>query len=434
MLARDHQRVAPGRRGDVHERHGVLIRVDGLRRQFAGDDLAEEAVGVRRDGGSLLREFVVRRSSFVVARMRRATSTASSGVLTSPVNTPASTSASRRPSSGPGSIPSCRASSSPAIGERGGPSRCQATAAGSTSRASSRCASIISGLAVGPRAAGAEPVGDREQRDVGGHRRGQPQVVVEPAPRQRPLVAHEPEVQVVQRERLQVARQRPAGLQPRARRAHDRRALAVVADEGDEPALVLLAGRGLARCRAGSAPKRSASPAVELVGERLGEQRSDLVGRRRPRSARGRARPRAGWRGPRACGRGRRGGGWGSAPRPAGRSSSGRTAAVAPSSSSSAQPAQRVGAGDQQPQLGELALAGRLAGAARRGPGELRRPGSSSKPSSAPSRAARSIRSGSAAKLRSETARSNPRLEVARPAVGIDRLGAPGRRAGPRSR
>ena len=42
------------------------------------------------------------------------------------------------------------ASSSPEIGDRGGPSRCHATASGSTSRASSRCASIISGVAVGP--------------------------------------------------------------------------------------------------------------------------------------------------------------------------------------------------------------------------------------------------------------------------------------------
>ena len=55
------------------------------------------------------------------------------------------------------------------------------------------------------------------------------------------------------------------------------RALAVVADEGDEAALVLLAGRRLARVvQDGREAQRLA--AGELVGERLGEQRADVGG------------------------------------------------------------------------------------------------------------------------------------------------------------
>ena len=44
VVARDHERVAPCPRVDVHEGDGVLVLLDDLRRQLARDDLAEQAV------------------------------------------------------------------------------------------------------------------------------------------------------------------------------------------------------------------------------------------------------------------------------------------------------------------------------------------------------------------------------------------------------
>ena len=206
---------------------------------------------------------------------------------------------------------------------RGAPRSSPALAVGPVPRAASRSATVSSG-------------------DVGGDRLGQLQVVVEAPARERALVGHEPEVQVMEGERLEVAGERPARLQPRARPADERRALAVVADEGDEAALVLLAGRGLAGVVEDRAEAQRVA-AGELVGERLGEQGARRRRRRRRRSARGRASTSSRlastssvcpwtsrwWLG--FC----------STPRSA--SSSGSTAAVAPSSSSSSSP--RSGSG-----------------------------------------------------------------------------------------
>ena len=211
-------------------------------------------------------------------------------------------------------------------------------------------------------------------------------------------------------------------------------ALAVVADERDEPALVLRAGHRLADVVKERAEAQRVAPR-ELVGERLGEQRADVVGGRRPRSGRGRTRPRAGWRAPRACGRGRRGGGSGSGRRRAARSSSGSTAGGRAELVQQREPAQRVGAGEQQPQLGELALARGLAGAAGGLASERARSRRRAR-SRARRRAAR--RAGSAAgrrrSERSETGAQQARASrSATPPVGS--IGSPaGRRAQRRSR
>src|SRR3954469_19479388 len=46
MPARHHEHMAPRRRADVHERHGALVLPDDRARQLAGEDLAEDAVGI----------------------------------------------------------------------------------------------------------------------------------------------------------------------------------------------------------------------------------------------------------------------------------------------------------------------------------------------------------------------------------------------------
>ena len=205
VVARDHQRVTRGRRVDVHEGDRVLVGVDDL-------------------GRAPRRRRSRRRCSRHRARSLFARSIACSAVDTSPVKTAASTSPSSRPSSGPGSIPSSAASSSPAIGD---PRRAVAVPGERRGQHLARQLEVrLDHLRGRGRAgaAGREPVGDREQGDVGGDRLGQLQVVVEAPPRERPLAGHEPEVQVVQRQRLEVARERPARLQPRASLANDQRA------------------------------------------------------------------------------------------------------------------------------------------------------------------------------------------------------------------
>jgi len=46
VAARYDQRVTTRRRFDVHERHGALVLVDDLPGKLAGDDLAEQAIGI----------------------------------------------------------------------------------------------------------------------------------------------------------------------------------------------------------------------------------------------------------------------------------------------------------------------------------------------------------------------------------------------------
>ena len=81
--------------------------------------------------------------------------------------------ASSSPSSGPGSIPSAAASSSPAIGARGGPSRCQASAAGQHLAGELEVRLDHLRRRGRPGAPRGEAVGDGEQGDVGGDRRGE---------------------------------------------------------------------------------------------------------------------------------------------------------------------------------------------------------------------------------------------------------------------
>ena len=181
------------------------------------------------------------------------------------------------------------------------------------------------------------------------------------------------------------------------------------------------------------APKRSASPRVSssASGSASSARTSAAT---RPRTGRDRPRPRAASRAPRACARGRRGGGWGSARRRA----APRAPAAPPRCAElveQLEAAQRVGAGDQQAQLRELALArpARAAGAAsraqaRRSPGSISKPSAAREPGGA-QHPQRVVREGA---FRRRPAAAAPRGR--RPPVGIDRLASRGRRAGRRSR
>ena len=205
----------------------------------------------------------------------------------------------------------------------------------------------------------------------------------------------------------------------------------VVADEGDVAA-PLPPGRRACRCRAGrrrsAAPCRGSSrrPAARRAGP--GRPR-----RARRRSGRGPPRPRAScsstasvwpwtsrwWLGPCSTSRSA--------------ASSGSTTGGEAELVEQGEAAQRVGAADQPAQLDQLPLAGglgRACDAAERASSTV--PGSSSKPSSAASRAARSRRSGSAAKLPGADHAQNTALEVGEAAVRVDRLAA-GERHGDRA-
>ena len=299
---------------------------------------------------------------------------------------------------------------------RGGPRRCHSRAAGSTSRTSSRCAAIISGAATAP-----DPRADMRSAAVRMVTSGatSPQRARYSNRRRRAtraLMDHEPEVKVVAREPLDVAAERPARVQTPQRLGDEVGADGVVADER-HVAGVLAPGRRLADVVHQRA-QAQALAAREAVAERLG--RADRAPR--PRSRRRSVEVRLDLEqlgaGPRSCGRGRRGDGSGSA-----RRREARRARAAPRRSRQARPAARTPGSDR---------GRRPAGAARRAGARPRArpparasarasstvPASISKPSDAARRAARSSRSGSSANARSETARSDPPLEVAEAAGG----------------
>ena len=279
------------------------------------------------------------------------------------------------------------------------------------------------------RAARREPVGDRQQGHVDADRLRRPQVLVDPARRQRRLVDQEAEAQVVQGQVLEVAGEGAARAQPGAERADDLGAVAVVAEEGDV-AVPLGPRRRLADVVQERAEAQRGG-AAHLVGERLGEQRPAPPARSPPKRSSSASTSSVcsstaivwpwtsrWWLGP--C----------STPRRA--SSSGSTTAVRPSSSSSAQPAQRIGAADQLAQLDQLPLAGRLAGA--RGFGASEGDGGGIdlqlQAGGEPGRPQETQRIGGEAALAHDP--QDAAVEVGEAAVGIDRLAA-GERHGDRA-
>ena len=135
-------------------------------------------------------------------------------------------------------------------------------------------------LGVDPRTLGREPVGDRQHRHVERLAAGRRDVVPDPAPAQRALVGHEAEHQVMAGERRLVVGEAPAGPQLGAELADHLGADPIVAAEADET-VALGARLGLADV---VQDRGEADPvaAAELVGERLGERRRDLVRRRSP--------------------------------------------------------------------------------------------------------------------------------------------------------
>ena len=216
---------------------------------------------------------------------------------------------------GPGSMPSSAASSSPRTSGRGGPPRRQASAA--AEHLAGQLEVGLDHLLARDRAlaAGREPVGDREQGDVGasparsraGSRRSGAALSGRSWTRN-------PSRRWCRVRSWRWRRRRPARAQPPAHLGDDRGALAVVADEGDAAALAPARVCGLPKSWT-RAPKRSAPPRVSPSASGSASSSRD----RRPRSP-GEALevaldleqpPQA----PRACGRGRRGGGWGSARR-----------------------------------------------------------------------------------------------------------------------
>jgi hypothetical protein len=119
-------------------------------------------------------------------------------------------------------------------------------------------------------------VGDREQGDVDAHGLGGPQVVVHPAPGERPLLDHEPESQVMKCERLEMAPQSPARLQAPAHLRDDLDADTVVPDEGDEVAAPLHRRRLAAVVD--QRPEAQGAATGQAVAERLRQQLPHLPG------------------------------------------------------------------------------------------------------------------------------------------------------------
>src|SRR5829696_4661782 len=121
---------------------------------------------------------------------------------------------------------------------------------------------------------GGEAIGDGQQRHVRRDRVRVAQVLVFPTARERPFPDQEPESQVMERKVLQLARQPATRLQPLAQPAHDRGALAVVADERDVVAVHAPRCRLAEVVNDGTEAQRSSSR--QLVGERLVQELRDL--------------------------------------------------------------------------------------------------------------------------------------------------------------
>ena len=377
MPAGDDQRVAAGRRVDVHERDGALVLGDDLAGQLAGDDLAEDAVGIahRARGRPIRRPRPSSCRARAIASSARVDLAGEGGLLQL---------GSSSPDPRPGRIPIARASSSPRTGGRGGAAR-QASPAPSSWRASSRWPAIARS-ALSP--ARGQPVGDAQHGDVDRDRRARVQVPVDRAAGQRHLVHEEAEPQVMARQRRDVLGQPLAGPQPPRIVRPSCAPASSWPMKVTRPCARHVAGSGAWRCR--ETARRSAAPARGSA--------------RRP-AARPAARPPPSPSDPNSA-PGSRSRAIGSAEHRAGvagdvevvkaalldplqraRAPAGRPA-VAPSASISVEAGQRPVAADQPPQLGEHAL-GRDGGQRRgAGPRQARpcraRPRSPARPRAGP--------------------------------------------------
>ena len=159
--ARDHQRVPARRRIDVHQRHRVLVGVDDLGGQIAGDDRAEDAVGARY---RLAAADAMRAQA--IGRRPRPAGARSPRPAWSPrprTGHPRARSRPRR-AAGPGSIPTSAAISSPRSSGAGGPSISQGDRGGEHLAGE---VEVAGDRLLGDSAAlGGEAVGDGQQRRV----------------------------------------------------------------------------------------------------------------------------------------------------------------------------------------------------------------------------------------------------------------------------
>src|SRR6201747_1076562 len=128
----------------------------------------------------------------------------------------------------------------------------------------------------GTGAAGRQAIGDREQGDVDTDRLGRTQIFVDAPARQGRLRNQESEPQVMERQALQVPGEAAAGPQPGADLADDLRAHPVVPTESDEAVAFGPGGRLADVVKEGTEAQGGA--AAPLIGERLRQQRRDVVG------------------------------------------------------------------------------------------------------------------------------------------------------------
>ena len=214
VRARDHERVPARRRGDVHEGDRALVFVDDRRGQLAGDDLAEDAVGVAHRAQAYSdRLRACRRTSARDVGERLL----ARGDLARVLGLGELARAARR-RAGPAAMPSSRASSSP---RSSGARRALGAPAQRVGEHPARDAQVRVDRLVRAVAARRQAVGDRQQRDVDLDRRAGAQVGEHRAARERlGLVHEEAEAQVMARRAPRraraAARWRAAARAPRA--------------------------------------------------------------------------------------------------------------------------------------------------------------------------------------------------------------------------
>ncbi len=241
------------------------------------------------------------------------------------------------------------------------------------------------------------------------------------ARRQRRLVDHEAEAQVVEGERPEVIGQSPAGPQARAERRDHLGADVVVADEGHVAVALPLRPRLADVVQERAEAERGA--AAELVGERLLEQLPDLVG-----ALAGEAVEAGLDREGLLEHRDRVAVDVEMVVRalfdPAGRLELGQDDGGQVEVVEQLDPAQRVGAGEQLAELGQLALPGRVRRPPGFGPGQRPRPRVDLEPELGrdPGRAQQPQRVGREAALADDP--QQPPLEVGEAVVGVDRVAA----------
>ena len=171
-------------------------------------------------------------------------------------------------------MPSSSASSSPRTGTGGGPLRRHSSAAGISSSASSRCASIARSAFL-PRVASRSATDSSVTSTSTGRR--SLEVAVDGAPVERALVDQEAEHEVVAGHGLEEAAQALARPEPAADRAHHLLAEPVVPHEGHAAVLANVVGGGLADVVEQRAESERLA-ARELVRERLVQHLAQLAG------------------------------------------------------------------------------------------------------------------------------------------------------------